>query len=208
MALIRLPGASPSRLAQGLKNLPARPSFVRAAVCASSIILVAGCASSKADPKSTRIVTGNKVVYRFRSGREALAITARPNRREGVCYWVGLDSASPARQLPACGPPVVGESGVTSRMAPREATAAEIISTVSSSLIFGVTARDVRSVLITMSDSTRVIVPTAVPPVPFSQPVRFYGLSIRKGLWPAAITAKDRAGRILEHRKLRPPPPK
>jgi hypothetical protein len=93
-------------------------------------------------------------------------------------------------------------------MAPREATAAEIISKVSTSLIFGVTARHVSSILVTMSNGTHVTVETAAPWMPFSQPVRFYGLSISKGLWPAAITSRDRAGRTLEHRLLRPPPPK
>jgi hypothetical protein len=182
-------------------------AFARAAASLAAIVVLASCAGSEDSPKSTAASPGNTIVYRFQSGRTSLAITARASRREGVCYWVGLVSASPLSELPACGPPVVGESGVMSRMAPREATAAEIISKVGTSLIFGTTARDVRSILVTMSNGTHVTVVTAAPSVPFSQPVRFYGMSIHEGLWPDAITARDRAGRTVEHRSLRPPPP-
>jgi hypothetical protein len=172
------------------------------ALVAGSAVAAIICLSKRV--QASQPASASRIVLRFDSANQPLAISAQADRRRGVCYWVSSIAQAPLLTLPACGPPVVGETVPSPSLRPRYLTVAAVFSH-TSILIFGVTAAQVTHVRISPhSGRSRTVSTSALAPR-FGQPVRFYGVEIPPDEVPVVVSGIDRLGRRLELHYLSPP---
>lgn len=196
---------------------PVSNSIVRLVFAISLLLATLASAACGGERESLRPVSSSTSHVRTTSSTSApviaaavqggqLVVAAYKRDTVGVCYWLlPPNTVHVGVNLPACGPPIVGERPLPEALPPRNVGFVVAFSR-RATFLFGITSRPVAFIRANLTNGKVVVIQTVPAPPTLHDPVNFYVERLPAGVWPRRLVALSRTAQVLEERHVRAPP--